>query len=264
MEKRKKTRVHTLTEHEIKNRSRNSIRLYRSICGHRTQFSVTLDEAMFFFIPGQHSSDVFFVRKGEEIPENYVKQVREVQAPHVMVVAGMTGRGPLKARIVLPKTKINADYYIKKVLRPIIEKELPSLYPDDMDKLFVHHDKAPSHMANRTFDFLAEMKQKYGISFQVKEDIAVKGADCSPMDFFAFGWLKSKIKETKANTLKASAEASQDVGQNSLSKHVLMCSKPGKLGVVRFMRSRGSILNRSKPFIEKDVNIVSTIKLLQP
>lgn len=191
LKKRKKRYVHVLTESNRENRTRNSRRLYQSICGKKSEFSVTLDEAIFQFIPGNHESDVIFIKKGEDMPENIVKQVNQVQPPRVMVVAGMTGRGPLKARIVPQKTKVNAEYYINHVLQPIIEKELVSLYPGEMNKIFLHHDKAPSHMSRKTFQFLEEMHEKYGICYQNKEDVVVKGADCSPMDFFWFRLVKT-------------------------------------------------------------------------
>jgi len=98
-----------------------------------------------------------------------------------MVVAGMSFRGPLKARFVPINSKMNAKYYIDHILKPVIEKELPTLFPNEMHKVFIHHDKASVHTADPTIAFLTKMSKKYGIHFQEKQDIIVKGADVSPM-----------------------------------------------------------------------------------
>ena len=50
------------------------------------------------------------------------------------------------------------------------------------------------------------MSRETGISFIQKEDIPVKGADCSPMDFFGFGWLKAKVAQRKVRTLAGLAK----------------------------------------------------------
>ena len=200
LRKKKKRQVHVLTEANIENRRLNSLKLYNKIRGHKSEFAVTIDEAMFYYIPGQHLADVVYLRPGEEMPPEFVKQCHAIQPKHVMVIAGMTGRGPLRARIVPEKTKINADYYRDHVLKPIFQKELPKIYPGELDKVFFHQDKAPSHMAHKTFKYLEELRKKHSIDYQKKEHVVVKGADCSPMDFFGFGWLKYQVKKTRVKS----------------------------------------------------------------
>ena len=184
LKKRMKRKVHVLTGDNIKNRFKNSLLLSREIHGWKSEYAVSIDEAMFYYIPDMNGSDVVYLKEGMEMPQECVKPVKTVQSPRVMVVTGMTGRGPLKVRIVPKKTKVNANYYIKRVLKPIIEVELPKLYPEGLNHIFLHHDKATSHTSVKTMQFLKSMSEKYGIRFQKKEDIVVKGADCSPMDFF--------------------------------------------------------------------------------
>ena len=208
LELRSKRNVLTLTDKQMQNRKTNSRKLYRNhLSADKSDFAVTLDEALFYFIPGNQTSKTCFIKRGYQTPEDWVRKVNEIQAPKVMVVAAMTSRGPLQARCVPIKTKVNALYYIDNVLRPIIEKELPTLFPDDMNKIFIHHDKATSHTANQTMAFLKEMKEKYGISYQEKEDIVVKRADVSPMDFFGFGWLKTKVQSRRVKTLQGFCKA---------------------------------------------------------
>ena len=61
-----------------------------------------------------------------------------------MVFAAMTGRGVLPLIRLPSKVKINAKYYIEKVLKPLLETELPKLYPNDLHRVLVHHDLAPA------------------------------------------------------------------------------------------------------------------------
>lgn len=45
------------------------------------------------------------------------------------------------------------------------------------------------------------MNKKYGISYLAKKNIPVKGADISPMDFFAFTFIKQAIGKSRAKTM---------------------------------------------------------------
>jgi len=138
--------------------------------------------------------------------------------------------------IVPPNTKINSEYYVQHVLRPLIEKELPKLYPNEMHKLLIDHDKAPSHTSNYTFNFLNEMKKKHGISFQNKDNIVVKGPDCSPLDFFGFGWLKYKVKERRVTTFKGFCKIIRDIWSELRVETCLNVYESWKKHVFRFIR----------------------------
>jgi len=60
---------------------------------------------------------------------------------------------------------------------------LPSLYPGAMDKVFFHHDKAISHTAKKTNEYLEQVKRELGMSYIEKEKIPIKCSDESPYDF---------------------------------------------------------------------------------
>ena len=70
-----------------------------------------------------------------------------------------------------------------------------------MDKVFFHHDKASSHTADLTIDYLEELKKNIGISYLNKQEIPVKAPDASPLDFFGFGYLKQRLVKRNAKTL---------------------------------------------------------------
>ncbi|UYV76694.1 hypothetical protein LAZ67_14001786 [Cordylochernes scorpioides] len=135
-----------------------------------------------------------------------------------MVVGVMTGRGVLPLIKVPSKVKVNSEFYIECVLKPVIE-QLKDLYPGEMDKVFLHHDKASSHTSNKTQQFLQEMKDTLGLNFIRNSDIPVKSPDASPLDFYGFGMLKQRLfnrcPKTEAGLWKAAQEEWSNV---SLSK----------------------------------------------
>ena len=131
---------------------------------------VSLDEALFYLIKGMHETKICYVPRKQRTPEDWIREFNEVNAPKIMVVAGMTGRGPLKARIVPVSVKINSLFYVENVLTPIINEELPNLYPGELNKVFLHHDKASSHVSKMTTAYLSSMEEETGITFIHKED----------------------------------------------------------------------------------------------
>ena len=80
-----------------------------------------------------------------------------------------------------------------------------------MSKVFFHHDKAPSHTANLTKDYLDQLKSSMGISYLEKQDIPVKAPDASPLDFYGFGYLKQQLSKRKARTLDGVWKLSQEI-----------------------------------------------------
>lgn len=118
-----------------------------------------------------------------------------------MVVGAIGGRGTLALIKVPPKVKINADWYITHVLKPILEIHIPHKYGKDTAKVFVHHDAATSHTSNKTEQYTDDIRRRLGITVIRKSDIPIKSPDISPMDFFGFGYLKQRLFHRKARTL---------------------------------------------------------------
>jgi len=142
---------------------------------------------------------VCYVQKGQRVPENWVVD-KDNFLKTFMVVGAMSGRGTLPLFKVPKKSKVNADYYIANVLKPLVEHHLPKLYPHDMSKVKIHHDAASSHTAKKTAAYAAEVKQKVGVSIIFNKDIPVKSPDASPLDFFGFGFLKRRLFRRRART----------------------------------------------------------------
>jgi len=118
-----------------------------------------------------------------------------------MIIGIITGRGTVPLFRVPTEVKINAKYYIDFVLKPLFTEHLPRLYPGEMNKVFFHHDKATSHTARLTTEYLDELNADIGITYLEKQDIPVKSPDASPLDFFGFGYLKQRLGKRNAKTL---------------------------------------------------------------
>ena len=128
-----------------------------------------------------------------------------------MVVGIITGRGTVPLFRVPSNVKINAQYYVNYVLKPLFTVHLPRLYPNEMDKVYFHHDKASSHTDNLTTEYLVKMKSELGISFINKDEIPVKAPDGSPLDFCGFCYLKQRLSSRMARTLDGIWKLSREV-----------------------------------------------------
>ena len=64
--------------------------------------------------------------------------------------------------------------------------------------MLFHQGKALSHLAHKISKYLEKLRKKNSIDYQRKEHVAVKGADCSPMNFSALGGLSIKSKRRKS------------------------------------------------------------------
>jgi len=69
LKKRMKRKVHVLTGDNIKNRFKNSLLLSREIHGWKSEYAVSIDEAMFYYITAMHESHVVYLKEGKEMPK---------------------------------------------------------------------------------------------------------------------------------------------------------------------------------------------------
>lgn len=198
---RKKTVCHVLKDSHKVNRKTRCRRLYEEhLAGGKSEFVVSLDEALFYLQDCNGTRRICYTKTREEM-EEFVYQKREKFADKFMVVGAISGRGVLPLFKVPPNVKINAKYYQEHVLKPLVEVHIPALYGEDTSKVFLHHDAASSHTARLTTQYANEVKNKWGIKIIENKDIPVKSPDASPMDFFGFGHLKQKLFRSKATTL---------------------------------------------------------------
>ncbi|CAG7816962.1 unnamed protein product [Allacma fusca] len=77
----------------------------------------------------------------------------------MMVVGAMSGGDLLPLTQVPPKVKVNAQYYMDKVLRPLLEEGFAQLY-EDSAKVFVHHHATKSHTAGLTEQYAKDIQAR--------------------------------------------------------------------------------------------------------
>lgn len=226
---KRKTRVHKLNVTQIQNRKTNSRKLYEGhLAGDKYEYMVTIDEAWIKLDYCNGKRKICYVNDGENVPNDWIYEEAENFAPKIMVAGILTGRGVLPLMKVPEKIKINADVYIDYILRPMVEIELPKLYPGELSKIFIHHDKAPSHTSKKVAIYAKEIKDKYGITIIDNNEIPVKSPDISPLDFFGFGYLKSSLFHYKALTINRLWKNAKEVWGNIKTETVVQVFKNWK------------------------------------
>src|SRR5262249_50290958 len=125
--KRKKVKVHQLTPAHIQNRKTTHRKLYEKyLAGQRSEFVVTLDEAFFYIDDCHGKRRICYVKKSGNIPPNWVFPKKKF-GKKFMAVGVMSGRGVLPIIRVPPRVKISSQFYIDKVLKPLVEVHIPAL-----------------------------------------------------------------------------------------------------------------------------------------
>ena len=114
----------------------------------------------------------------------------EANSNGVMAWGGISYNGKTTLRFVKPGAKINSQYYIEEVLKPLLKNDGRRLHPND-DYIF-HQDSAPAHASKVTRTFMDQH-----MDYISPEEWTPKSPDLVPMDYFVWGWMKKKIKKNK-------------------------------------------------------------------
>ncbi|OWA55568.1 hypothetical protein BV898_19954 [Hypsibius exemplaris] len=110
----------------------------------------TVDEAWVYLDTTNGVRRVYYEIKGARTPESWTKFCKKSDPVGVMFFAGICWRGVITLRFIEPGAKINSDYYIKHCLKPLIEVDIPHLYPGEEHKVVLHQDSAPAHVSKKT------------------------------------------------------------------------------------------------------------------
>lgn len=203
---RKKCRVHRLSEAQILKRRARSWRLHlRLNCG-KWKNVVTTDEAMFYMGGSYDRRPVCYVR-ANETDLNKLKFVkRDAVAPGFMVWAGVSYYGKTSLFFINKGVKVNAKYYIHKVLKSFLKKDVPRLFPGRENDMVFHQESACSHTAKMTINFLIKCKMNY----ITPAEWMPKSPDAAPMDFGIWGILKRRLQKRKIYTMSGLKKALKD------------------------------------------------------
>ena len=199
---------------------------------------VTLDEAWVYLNDCNKPRAIFYRSRDAKGRGEWYRQCKETFSRGFMIVAGYSYNGRLPLWRVEPKAKINAKYYQDNILRPLYEQHIPHLYGQASKTVWVHQDKASSHTAKSTVQFMREMERNTGIRAIPYTDIPVKAPDASPMDFCGFGLLKRGLGRRRPRTVDGLWKACNQVWnaipletlQRSLLQWKLRCRAIARMG----------------------------------
>ena len=87
--------------------------------------------------------------------------------------------------------KVDSRYYVRRVLTPFLNEDVPPLFPgaSSRDMVF-HQDSAASHTAKNTLNFL----DGRNINYISPDEWIPKSLDAAPMDYFKKKIAKRKLR----------------------------------------------------------------------
>lgn len=196
----KKCPVHYLSPAAVTKRYRRSWPLYNRLkCEKWTKF-ITCDEAMFYPKSCAEKSTHQYVSE-EKGHKDLTPLNSEKMKKGIMVWIAISSKGISKPYFIDQGAKINAKYYISKVLRPFFSKYAKKWYPDNI--FTFHHDSAPSHTAKSTQKWLKDNN----ITYIKPSEWPPFSPDAAPLDFFFWGYLKSKVYKNETSSIDALKKA---------------------------------------------------------
>lgn len=208
---RKKCRVHALSNKQAKQRLDRGPRFLRYINGRKWKNVITIDEAWVYLTDVNGIRKIYYEFRGERSPESWTKFWKESHPKGVMFVAGVCSRGKTAIRFVKPGAKINSEYYIQHVLKPLFKNDIRKLFPGELiNKVVFHHDSAPAHSSGITQEWL----RNSGIKFIPKEHWMGNSPDLAPMDFCVNGLFKWKLFDHAATTVAGLKQVMRKVWSN--------------------------------------------------
>ncbi|OQV20031.1 hypothetical protein BV898_06034 [Hypsibius exemplaris] len=142
---RKKCRVYALSNKQAKQRVDRGPRFLRYINGRKWKNVVTINEAWVYLTVFNGIRKIYYEFRGERSPESWTNFWKESHPKGVLFVAGVCSCEKTAIRFVKPGAKINSEYYIQHVLKPLFKNDIRKLFPGELiNKVVFHHDSAPA------------------------------------------------------------------------------------------------------------------------
>ena len=205
----KKTKVHALTPAAIEKRKIRALPFYNLINNRQFEFILTMDEAWLPYTMKNGKRDFYYDAK--TVGERREDPPLTVQSPSHpqkrMFAAGYSWRGPTRFYVVEDKAKVNGEYFLEHILKPMMLVDVAALYGADADKVILHMDSAPSHTKKIVYNWL----NSRGFKFFTKDQWLANSPEVSPMDFFANGYFKSELQKRKFRSVTGMIKAAKQV-----------------------------------------------------
>ena len=161
-------------------------------------FFFTMDEVMIQSKETTSQTNSYYKRQHVVVPDSWKKLPRTNWPKNVMVAMGICWRGKLWIYIVPEKAKVNADFFVKFILKPMVKKDIPALYGKHPKNVVFHVDSAPAHTAKKTVQWLQEHKVK----FISEEEWMAYSPDLATMNYGISGISEHILKSRIAKNSK--------------------------------------------------------------
>ena len=230
-QRKMKKRVHFLTQKAIETRHKRSRKLAIFLEKNWDKV-ITTDEKLFHMCEANIDSPYFYRKKGSR-EQRIIRRVNRNFSKGVMVWGGVSAKGLTKLLFIKPGIKINANYYINDVLKPLIA-DSERLYPGK--QFILQQDSAPSHRAKKTIDWLKNNR----IKFINPSEWIPNSPDAAPMDYCIWGYMLSKLKHRKVGSLNSLKRALRDIWANIPQEMVIKCLKSWPKRVNQIYKAKGA------------------------
>ncbi|OQV18043.1 hypothetical protein BV898_07984 [Hypsibius exemplaris] len=142
--------VHALSNKQILQRLQRGPHFLGFLGSTKLRYILTVEEAWVYLDTTNGVRRVYYEIKRARTPESWTKFCKKFHPVGMMFFAGICWRSVTTLRFIEPGAKINSDYYIKHCLKPLIEIDIPHLYPGEKHKI-VLQNSAPVHASKNTF-----------------------------------------------------------------------------------------------------------------
>ncbi|CAF1042739.1 unnamed protein product [Didymodactylos carnosus] len=152
---RKKRKVQKLTSANVEKRRQRSRRFYLQLANGRYRNFITTDESWFYLDGTSGKRKVCYIKKSDPNYDRMIIQQDSSRPKGFMVWGGVSSKGKTTLRFVEPGAKVNSQYYINKILKPFLSRDVPRLFPiGGKTRPTLQQDSAPSHVSKETIAFL--------------------------------------------------------------------------------------------------------------
>ena len=193
----KKRRVHNLTEKQIAQRLERGPRFLTYLGMFKTRMIFTMDETVITLNDLNVGRDFYYEGKKNAVPEDWMKLPRKSWPAHVMLAIGICWNGVSRAYIVPEASKVNAEFFIDFILRPMVQEDIPWLYGERAKDVVFHMDSAPAHTSKKTIQWL----KSNNVKWIPKEDWMANSPDMAPLDYGVNANLKRILRGRRATTV---------------------------------------------------------------
>ena len=201
-----------LTDDMVAKRKQRAQEFKEKIEGDHLKFILTLDECVLLFDYTNGETEHYYAPKKIEErdrPAPLATSAQQFPEQHMMA-AGFCWNCQTELFFIPARTKVNADYFIQHVLKPVFAVDVLRLFGRNAHKVLLHMDSASSHTAQKTINWL----NFHGMKFITKDEWLPNSPELAPMDYFVNGHLKQMMRKRMYTTARGMIRAAKEEWSN--------------------------------------------------